>query len=403
MNLNNRSDLKKIYSGYQGAGRSIYVPTEYFETFNKILREYRTNYHMTSIMRQIVSLNANPLQGSRINPGGDLYQCTQGNISMQYCIYQGAVVINYLQINAVKPDERFGLYSVKYEKNDKRWVSVEKPIRSLNKKDQWKSKSTKANYVAVAGRFDNRQNAGNLISTHIINAYHKANFLTSSDATTPFSMFWIKRGQHKSPDAAEALASIMQQSSQSNLPVNWLIHDAGADTFKAAARILSQKPLADAQQRAQDNKAGFVQAQNVYFSNPNTSSIKSLEKLCQQAGLNYVGSNSNNRDLRRFSTLKNVAMELGKPVLMTAGAGGSVSAVSQGLGHIGVGSAQKVIDNGLNALLNGNYLATAAAMVATGFIAVGVYKRGKTIGAALYCTFGNGNQKWYTSDSALIG
>ena len=403
MNLENRTDYKQIYSGYQGAGRNIYVPTEYHETFQKILSEYRSNYHMTSIFRQIVSLNANPLQGRRINPGGDLYVCTQGNITMQYCIYQGAVLINFLKIDAVKVDERFGLFSVSWKEHKDRWEQARVPEDKLEKTHQWKSKSEKAHYAAVAGRFASLPDAARLLPDHVINAYRKADYLTSSDTNAPFSMFWIKKGQHKSPDTAEALASIMQQSAATNLPVNWLVHDAGTDTFKAAAKILSQKPLADAKALAEDSKAGRVHSQNVYFSNPNTSSLKTLETLCQQAGLNYIGSHTNNRDLRRFSTFKNVGLELSKSAAIAVGAGGGINLAAQGLSQIGAGSAQKVVDNGLNALLNGNYLGAAAAVVATGFIAVGIYKRGRAISATLHCTLGSGNQKWYTSDAELIG
>ncbi len=334
---------------------------------------------MTSIMRQIVSLNADPMQGRRINHGGDSYECAQGNIFMQYDIFQGAVLINYLQIHTTKPDERFGLYPVSWRDRRERWEPSETPKTAIEKTHQWKSKSGKANYAAVSGRFGDIFDAGRLLHEHLIGAYRKADYLTSSDA----------------------LASIMQQSSASELPVNWLVHDAGTDTFKAAARILSQKPLADAQARAKDKKAGTIQAQNVYFSNPNTSSIKGLEKLCQQAGLNYVGMHTNNRDLRQFRILKNVGMELGKSVAKGVGAGGSVSVVSLGLGQIGAGSARKVIDNGIDALINGNHLMAAATIVTSGFICLGIYKKSQTIAAGVRCTFGNGNQKWYTSDADL--
>ncbi len=134
----------------------------------------------------------------------------------------------------------------------------------------------------------------------------------------------------------------------------------------------------------------------MYFSNPNTSSIEALKKLCEDAGLNYVGTNRNNRDLRRFSTLKNLGVELGKTASMTGGA-------DLALKQLGAGGIQKVINNGMDALLNGNHLGVAAAMVAGGVIAIGIKNRVKVIAAGIYCTFGKGNQKWYTSDAELLG
>lgn len=371
----------------------MYVPTRYHAVFNKILREHRSDYHMTTILRRIVSLNADPLQGSRLNPAGDICETRSGHITMQYSLHNGAVLIDYLGIGTPSVDQRFGLFPVFWVERNRRWAPAKEAVDTIDKDHQWRSKAGKAHYAAVAGRFDDKESAGHLLSEHVIGAYQKADYLTSTDSRGPFSMYWIRKGQHKSPEAAQALASIMQQCSETKRAVNWLVHDAAADTFKAAEKILSTQPLADTKTRALDKKAGTVQDQNVYFSNPNTSSTQALEKLCKEAGLNYVGMNSNNRDLRRASTLKNLGAELGKSLVVGTATAGTASGATAALDMLGADKVENVINNGLDALVNGNYFAAAIAVVAGGVIAIGVKKRVKPIAATMYCTFGKGNQK----------
>ena len=398
--MRNRNNYKRIYTGFEGAGRDVYVANKYYDTFKIIMDQYHKNYHMTSIMRQIVSLNADALQGLGLNMAGDYRQVTRGHITMHYSLFNGSVIINFLLIKQPVVDNRSGLYTVSYRDDRHRWEPEDKPVRFLDNENHWKSKEGKAHYAAVSGRFKNIGDAAQHMHEHLVGAYQKSDYLTSSDARTPFSLFWVQKGQHKSTDAAEVLASIMQQSSKADTAVNWLVHDAGVDTFKAAAKILSHQPLADAATRAQDSKAGMINKQNVYFSNPNTSAIHVLERLCQQAGLHYVGMNTSNRDLHRWSTLKNIGLEMGKSASAVA-LGGSLT--DSALKQIGAGGIEKVFDHAAESVLSGNPYGVMASILAGGFIAVGVAKRTKLLAAGIYCTFGKGNQNWYTDDGALLG
>ncbi len=397
--MRNRNNYKRIYTGFEGAGRDVYVANKYYDTFKIIMEQYHKNYHMTSILRQIISLNADPLQGVGLNMAGDYRQVTRGHITMHYSLFNGSVIINFLLIKQPVIDKRSGLYSVALDR-DRQWMPSSDASESISKSHNWKSKEGKAHYAAISGRFEDIRIAAQRMHEHLVGAYQKSDYLTSSDARTPFSLFWVQKGQHKSIDAAEALASIMQQSSKADTAVNWLVHDAGTDTFKTAAKILINQPLADAASRVQDSKAGMVKNQSVYFSNPNTSAIHSLEKLCQQAGLHYVGMNTSNRDMRRWSTLKNIGLEMGKSA-SAAALGGSLT--DSALKQIGAGGIEKVIDHAAESVLSGNPYGVMAAIFAGGFIAVGVAKRTKLLAAGVYCTFGKGNQKWYTDDGALLG
>lgn len=394
---------KKILSGYQGAGRDVYVENDSYEAFQRIYKEYRSDYHMTSIMRKLISLNADPLQGRGNNPAGDIRTSKSGNITLQYSLHNGAVFITCMQISKTRIEQSFGLFPVEYDKEERAWVSKRDPVFALDEEQQWRSKEGTAHYAAVAGRFGSISDAGPLLAEHVIGAYTKEGYLIKEDAKADFAMFYTQKGKHKSPETAQALASIMQQSSLSGLAVNWLVHDMGTDTFKATAKMLKATPLASVRLREANKKAGVVQNQNVYFSNPATGSEASLKKLCEEAGLNYVGLNTNNRDLRRFSTYKNVGMEMGKTlsygVLATGGGVGAVDLAARQMGAAGL---QKAINGGFDALFSGNYLVIAASLVATGFISVGAFKKSKTIAAGMHCTFGKGNQKWYTGDDELL-
>ncbi len=218
--MQNQSGYKKIYTGFHGAGRDVYVHQAYYEDFEKIFKEYRSDYDMTGIFRQIVSLNANPLQGRGLNPARDMCKTQSGNIYMEYSLYGGAVLIDYLEIRKPVVNKRFGLYPVSWNKKNERWKPANKPAREINKDHQWPSQTGKAHYAAVAGRFDDIESAGDLLFEHVIGAYYKEKFLVDANAQDPYSMFWIRKGQHKSHDAAQALASIMQQTHAADRSVN---------------------------------------------------------------------------------------------------------------------------------------------------------------------------------------
>lgn len=392
----------QVYSGFQGAGRPIFVKEDIKENFDNLVKSHQGNYFKTSIFRQVVSLNADPIRGRRLNPVGDLRRLTCGNISMSYYLFNGAVLIQSLIVGSVLSSQKFALVNVAYSNIRREWESQgKKPRSDIDSRAKWKSKDGMAHYAAVGGKFGSVHDAGRHIAEHVIKAYQKADYLTSSDAKDPFSLFWIKNGMHKKTETAQSLASIMQQSATQNKPVNWLIHGEGAQTFKKVAEILKSTPLATASQRQANPGAGKIHSQNVYFSNPSISSEKQLKQLCTDGGLNFVGLNQNNRDMFQFSTLKNVTIELSKVVAVTYGASQSLS-LADSLKPFGAGGADKLISNGVDSFISGNYFGAAVCAVAGGFIAIGVAKKSQSIRAGIKCTFGKGNKYWYTSDKELL-
>lgn len=392
-----------IFIGGHGAGRAVHVFERSKELFENILKNYRSNYHLTTLFRQIMLLNSDASRGTGLNRAGDIRSISSGNVSMEYTIFDGVVLINYIKVIKNQTAESIGLYAVNKVKSRNKWEISDRTSLHFDRNQKWKSGSDQAYYGAIGGRFDSKEDAGEKIAEHIIGAYKKADLITSHDVGDEYSLFWAQKGMHKSAEAAQSVASLMQQSSKNKLNVNWLVHAEGTDTFKNAAKLLKSSPLASAKQRAQNPNAGKIETtQNVYFSNPNTSSEKTLEKLCDEAGLNFVGLNTSNRDLRRFSTFKNAGMEVGKTMSMAAATGASVASVGMALKTMGATGAEKVILNGVDAAITGNYLQVAAAVVASGFIAVGVSTKSKALAAGIHCTFGKGNQQWYTEDVDLF-
>ena len=263
------------------AGRPLFVRTDMHPVFERVYKEYRSDYHMTSIMRTLMSLNADALRGNSLNPAGDERSIRCGHIHMKYSLYNGAALIHLLAIGKPQSTNRTGLYAVEYDNENREWAYQENRISSLSKAQQWKSQDKQAHYAAVAGRFKGGiADAAKYLPEHIIGAYEKAHYLTRHDKGKQYSLFWIEKGAHKSQEAAESLASIMQQSTKNNLPVNWLIHGEGVHAFKNAAKLVQAAPLAGASARAKDANAGKAQNQHVYFSNPASSdSEKSLTAL----------------------------------------------------------------------------------------------------------------------------
>lgn len=396
------------FAGYTriktSAGRPLFARAEITPLIERVLKEYRTDYHMTSIMRTLMTLNADAIRGSSLNPAGDERSITCGHISMRYRLFNGVALIDLLAISKLRSPKKVGLHPVTYHENLDEWRPSDKPVLSMDNSQQWKSQDKRAHYAAVAGRFDGIDEASSRMPDHIIGGYEKAHYLTRHDKGNHYSLFWIEKGSHKSQGAAESLASIMQQSTRSDLPVNWLIHGDGFHTFKNAVKLIKAAPLASAAARARDATVGKAQHQHVYFSNPASSdSEKSLKALCEQAGLTLAGFNLNNRDLRRWSTLRNVGRDIGKTAAIALASGSGVATAGTALKTLGAGSADKVLVNGIDALTSGNYFTAAICAVGVGVIVIGARKNIRAMAAGVSCTFGKGNERWYSGDAALLG
>lgn len=385
-----------------GAGRKIYVRKSSEKQFNTILNGHRSNYHFTTIFRTICLLNADGLRGDGINPANDIKTIKSGNVGMTYYLQNGAVCISSLVIIKQSNPPTNGLYHVSFSTDDREWLPSESVVKTFDASKQWPNGGGRtAHYAAVAGKFSNHAAAASRLPDHLIGAYQKQNLLMENSAGKDYSMFWSKKGEHESAESAESLASLMQQSTKNNLAVNWLIHGEGIHTFTNAAKILKSSPLANAQALSQNANAGRTANQNIYFSNPSSSiTDDKLKKLCDDASLNFLNCNRNHRDLRRWTTLKNVGVEMTKP--LSAGiAAGNLNAVGVVATSLGAGGFGKAVSSIVNSIPNGNYGMLAGGVIAGGFAVSAAMKKSKMIAAGVKCTFGKGNEQWYTDDDAL--
>ena len=399
----------KTYSGYTaiktGAGRPVYVRDHCAEMYKKIFKEHKGNYHFTSIMRTILLLNANGGSTSGLNPAGDSRIITSGNVSMKYDVFDGAVFVQKLAISKSKEKKQLG-FVLKLKLNlssiDTEWLPERDKALEVDSSKQWQSNTGKAHYAAVAGRFSDIYEAAARMPEHLEGGFKKANMLTEGGRGNAYSLFWCEKGQHKSDEASQSLASIMQQSTQNKVPVNWLIHGDGIHAFTKAAKTLKAAPLASAAAINKNADAGKVQNQHVYFSNPSTSISKNdLQKICSDANIGFAGYNDNNHDLRKWKTLKNVGSEMGKQLANASVAGGAVGLAAMS-GSLGAGSLEKAISGVVSGLASGNAVVIGVSVAAVGYSAVAVTKKSKTLIAGVNCTFGKGNQRWYEDEASLV-
>lgn len=393
----------KIFSAYGNAGRNVHVVNSDYEEFEKIKKLYRSNYRYTTIYRLILTLNADPARGERKNPAGDIKTIEKEGVKIIYKTFDKLILIDSLIIKGPLENLKSGLYAVKYERNGWRTLDSDR-LDAIDGKHKWKDKDGSSHYAAISGKFDNAEYAGKMLSEHLVQAYYKNQSFVPTDVEKPgnhFSMYWMEKGQHKTKTCANELASIIQQSAKANIPVNWLVHGEGANTFKAAAEIIKSQPLATVGQQKMYPKETFTMGQKVYFSNPSISSKNKLQTLCAEAGLQYVGLNTNNRDLRNFGTLRNVGVELGKAVVTTVGTGGAISGATA-LGQAGLDNAGKAFQTMADSISSGDILRSSAALLAVGVMAFGAFKKSQSVRASWKCTFGTGNQRWYTDDKTLL-
>lgn len=279
-----------------GSGRPLFVRTEIHPLFMRVYKEYRTDYHMTSIMRVLMTLNTEATRGENLNLGGGERSIKCGYIRMNYRVFNGSVLINQWVISKADNAGHVQLVTVQYRKDCKEWEASRNEITSLNKNSLWKSEGGTAHYAAVAGKFDSAQSAASHMSEHIIGSYQKAHYLTRHDKGSQYSLFWIVKGSHKSQEAAESLASIMQQNAWNRLPVNWLIHGDAVHTLKNCAKLINT-PLAKC--------VKGHPLQKVLFLNPACSdNEKSLSSLCEKLNIEFVGLYRNKSDFALWITWK---------------------------------------------------------------------------------------------------
>lgn len=411
--------FKLIYSRYAGAGRDVYVDADSYPVFESIKNSYQKDYNLMTIYRAIVGLNADALNSRTLNRAGDFRTYKMEDSSFDYYMSNGSIFIEKLLLSDAQRSET-GLYQVRSTlgdwetKPDKLGAILDTPERRW--KDAVRKNNSTAIYAAVSGKFDTYKDAGRELGEHIIKAYDQTRSLNINEVGNTddeYTLFYISKKQHKNNTTAEELASIMQQASKANTPVNWLVHGEGCHAFKAASGIMKRSPANTAKQqssaglRAQDNEMYNVSASGhqVYFSNPVDLSDKELENACEAAGAHYAGVNRNPYNYRDKLVMKTTAIELAKKATSYTAKGGGITAAAIATKEAGMTAAVKAMPMFFSSMSSGKYVfaAAAAAAATIGFAGYEVIKKHsgtpKSLTKIFESTFRKGNQKWAEADA----
>ncbi|WP_086931519.1 hypothetical protein [Agarilytica rhodophyticola] len=411
------SGFKRIYSRYAGAGRDVYVDAASYPVFMGIKENYQKDYNLMTIYRAVVGLNADALNSRTLNRAGDFRTYKFEGSSFDYYMSNGSIFIEKLVLSDAQRSET-GVYQVRKALGS--WEIKSEKLRAIKDAPQkrWKDAVRKSNptaiYAAVSGKFDTHEDAGRELGEHIIKAYDQTRSLNINEAGNEddeYTLFYVSKKQHKNPTTAEELASIIQQASKANTPVNWLVHGEGCHTFKAASDIMKRSPANTAKQQSNVGVRSETNAMyqlsdsghQVYFSNPLDLSDKELEKACEAAGAHYAGVNRNPYNLRDKLVVKTTAIELAKKASSYTAKGGGATAVAIATKEVGMTAAVKAMPTLFASMTSGQYVVAAAALITIGVTAVDSFKKHsgkpKSLAKIFESTFRKGNQKWAEADA----
>ena len=399
------------------SGRDVYIASPYYSTFKELEKLQKTNYHLTELYRAIYLLNADALRGKGLSRAGDIRKYSiNAETAIEYYIDSGDVLISKLYYDeniGVAGDQTTGLYETRFDSARDLWLTHEAQTGSMKTNHKW----NKAHYAAVAGKFDTKSEAGNLLADHILQSYGKKEqqFLPDNAKSqgNHYSLYWIQKGEHQDKPTVNELTSLIQQNAEKSAAVHWLIHGEGAKTFVDAAETLKLKPSLGMMQKADDIKQAelsiAMKQQQVFFSNPVGLTEGKLKKACEQIGVEFKGVNMNPRHISHLS--RSVAKELSEKAatytVLGAG-GGSILASETALKSV-LKMAEPIANNFSSFASNPTAAGAAmigATLVATFFAGKKSLTKMNGLFNIAHATFltncKNGNQIWYEDDKGLI-
>ncbi|WP_299581547.1 hypothetical protein [uncultured Microbulbifer sp.] len=355
--------------------RNVYVTSANIETWETLKREHPGNYYKTHLVRSLYSLAINP--GGR-DSGTKTLKLDGAQFHYQI-LESGDVLIYGLQIDSSisSPviNQTTGLYRV--NKTPLRWQTNDERRKSMDQSHRWAG----AHYAAVSGKFDNKEEAGRLLISHILPAYKAA--LRSYDFTDDdyhYSLFW-QDGEHKKAHNARSLAALIQQAQANNAAINWLVHGEGAGTFVQALKSLADAP-GITQKVANGNQ---LSKQAVFFSNPRgkNTSKEELKTICANAKIELVDIQLNKQDYRNIDVRQKAFKALRTPAALTAGCASGLSDLSQ------------AVDNFFSApTMVGSVVVGAGAIWLATDIATKCGALFRNVKPAAKNTLGDGNKQW---------
>ncbi|PCI47328.1 MAG: hypothetical protein COB43_11695 [Oceanospirillales bacterium] len=363
--------------------RPVYMAEKQYEQWKYIKQNHNGNYYLTNLIRALYDLAACP--GGRTHTG--IQHKTFGPFIMRYSLAQE----DRIELIAFKVDQSLvkvgtqapALYRSEWDDEEKNWDTEDYQYQNMDLTHQWKGAHT----AAIPGKFEDKEEAGEVIGYHITKAYRAAFSASEVQAQgNHFSLFWMNN-EFKDRAHVESIVSFIQQAKLNNASVRWLIHGEAAGVFVDAVKYLNTQQQAGA---LKDTASNLVK-QSVFFSNPRGKDCREqqLEALCEKVGLNYVGTKINDYDI----LFNGDARDKFSDKAITAG---SIMGLSGVTGYVGY----TALSNGYDAIMAGSSIATTmVAGTSAYFLAkdkattFGGYARNlpKVVSSA----FGKGNQQWH--------
>ncbi|MCO1336821.1 hypothetical protein MO867_21060, partial [Microbulbifer sp. OS29] len=216
--------------------RNVYVHPGHAETWEQLKRDHPGNYYKTNLVRALYSLAITP--GGRDN--GPKTLKLDGAL-FHYQIHKNGDILVYgleidSSISAPVTNQTSGLYRV--DKESRKWKTDSERLNIMDYSHRWGS----AHYAAVSGKFEDKEEAGELLINHILPAYKAA--LSPRDlegSRKHYSLYW-QNGQHQEENNAQSLAALIQQAQANDARINWLVHGEGVGTFVQALQSLAKQP-----------------------------------------------------------------------------------------------------------------------------------------------------------------
>ncbi|MCX2801310.1 hypothetical protein OQJ59_13130 [Microbulbifer thermotolerans] len=385
--MQNKGEAWILISGGNGVGRNVYVHKPQEKAWKTIQSEHNGNYYLTCVLRAVHALNSVAV--------GRRFQTEKLEFDGAAIHYQldidGDVLIYGLEIKSdykhISGPQTTGLYQVEWQERIEKWRTSNQLRTKMKLDHRW----NEAHYAAVSGKFDNKEDAGELLIEHIHGAYNTLKTQKTNRSGNHYSLYW-QNGGFKSDKHRDHLASLIQQAMLAGAEVNWLAHGEGAGTFVRAMQVLERRlspvPVSQNSEEAATLREN-LQLQSVYFSNPRGAGTREqeLKALCKKVGIEYKGTKINPYDLFNPDTRKDVLRKT-KLTLSTIaiGGGGAVLGTSD-------------IENVLTQAISAKSIGIAAGFAIAGYFVISDKIKTnsgyvRALPRTISSTFGKGNQRW---------
>lgn len=375
--------------------RSVWVPADQFNEWQRVKSGKDGNYYMTSLFRSVIDMAKTPGARMPVSQAG-----RYGDFDMSYQVSPASKDI-YLNLVALSNESQScasrtpGVYRVEWNGDAIKgnWSVRDGSYTDMDLSHQWGG----AHSAVIPGKFKNKEDAGRKIANHLENAYFPQTRQRNAihENNNHFSMFWLNN-EFTSETHVKSLVSMMQMARKQSAELQWLVHGEACGTFVRAAEYLKKNPVSDNPHEAQK---GF-ELQSFYFSNPRgrRTGKSDLEKICKEVGFKYENVKINDKDIFKNADARKSA--LFKSALTVASISGGVlsgSSISSALGDnfIGLNTMMQIKD----AISAGHVTATTAGItICGGVVLVGAAYAleglGRHLGGVYSTAFRDGNQNW---------